>query len=52
MKVPVATAMLMAGHRSVQSHKKYVNLGTQDLIEVFTSCLPKKSADEKKAASA
>jgi integrase len=28
MNLPVSVAMRMAGHSSVQSHKKYVNLGT------------------------
>ncbi len=52
MNVPVSVAMRMAGHSSVQAHKKYVNLGTKDLIEVFTSCLQRNSEPTKSAASA
>lgn len=52
MNVPVSVAMRMAGHSSVQSHKKCVNLGTQELIEVFTGCLRKNSENEKTAATA
>jgi integrase len=52
MSVPVSVAMRMAGHSSVQSHKKYVNLGTQELIEVLTSCLQRNSENQKNSASA
>jgi integrase len=52
MNVPVSVAMRMSGHSSVQSHKKYVNLGTQELIEVFTSCLQRNSENQKQSATA
>jgi len=52
INVPVSVAMRMAGHSSVQSHKKYVNLGTQELIEVFTSCLQKNSENRKESVTA
>ncbi|MBI1997552.1 MAG: site-specific integrase, partial [Deltaproteobacteria bacterium] len=49
MNLPVSAAMRMAGHSSVASHKKYVNLGTKDLIEVLTSCLQRNSEPTKNA---
>jgi integrase len=51
MNLPVSVAMRMAGHSSVQSHKKYVNLGTQELIDVFTNCLQKNSENQKRTAN-
>jgi integrase len=52
MAVPVSAAMRMAGHSSVQSHKKYVNMDTDKLIEVLTDCLQRNSAPTKNPASA
>jgi integrase len=52
MSVPVSVAMIMSGHTSVQSHKKYVNLRTQEVAEVFTGCLQRNSELQKKSASA
>jgi len=51
MNVPVSVAMRMGGHSSVQSHKKYANLGTQELIEVFTNCLQKNFENQKRSES-
>jgi hypothetical protein len=35
MKVPVVTAMLMAGQSSIQSFKKYINMDAQVLPTVY-----------------
>jgi len=50
MKVPVATAMAMAGHSSVSSHKNYINMDAQQHAEVFTNCLREHSTPAKKSA--
>lgn len=53
--VPVSVAMRMAGHSSVQSHKKYVNLGTQEVISVveklFPNCSQEKTEPSRTSAS-
>ena len=49
MAVPVSAAMRMAGHSSVQSHKKYVNMDTDKLIEVLKTCLQRNSAPTQKS---
>lgn len=48
--LPTAAAMRMAGHSSVQSHKKYVNLDTSDLVEMLTGCLQKQTERAEVAA--
>jgi integrase len=54
--IPTAAAMLAAGHKSVQSHKKYQNLQRDHLKSAFqnllTSCLHEKDSKSESAATA
>jgi integrase len=50
MNLPMAAAMRMAGHSSAQSHKKYVNLKTNMLVDVLTGCLQRQTEEREKAA--
>ncbi len=52
--VPTAAAMLVAGHSSVASHKRYQNLTKADLkaaFKVFPSCSQEKPEKKESAAS-
>ena len=53
--VPTAAAMVAAGHKSVQSHKRYQNLQKDQLKNAFqislTNCLQGKSAESKTAVN-
>jgi integrase len=46
MNVPPSVAMRMAGHSSVQSHKKYVNMGTEQVIDAFENSLRQREREE------
>jgi integrase len=54
--IPTAAAMIAAGHKSVQSHKKYQNLQRDHLKNGFqtllTSCLHEKESKSESAANA
>ncbi len=52
MHVPVSAAMRAAGHSSVASHKKYVNMDMDGVIDAFTICEQRKSEPTRKPASA
>jgi integrase len=52
MKVPTATAMAMAGHSSVGSHQKYINMNASEIVDVFTDCVQENSKPTRNAASA
>ncbi|MGH7766514.1 MAG: hypothetical protein ACREQP_03600 [Candidatus Binatia bacterium] len=49
MHLSMSAAMRMAGHSSAQSHKKYVNLKTDMLVDVLTGCLQRQAEEKEKA---
>ena len=53
--IPVAAAMIAAGHTLVQSHKKYQNLQRDQIKNAFQNLLPTcsqaKESNNKSAAS-